>query len=169
AAHTKPAGLWQEDIKTHGLRPVPQQRSQRSGAVGRRGHLVAVAAQRMGQRAAYRLIIVDYEDPHPASITHVPLPAFRSASVASGHALLGVHERGHQLLGADTERAGGHREGGGRPRRVRAPWGGPPPQRTADAPPLPPGPCGGAPPGPPPLRSRRGPAAPRRTWRRPAF
>jgi hypothetical protein len=26
----------------------------------------------VGQRAAYRLVIVDYEDPHPASIAHVP-------------------------------------------------------------------------------------------------
>jgi hypothetical protein len=26
----------------------------------------------VGQRAAYRLLIVDYEHPHPASIAHVP-------------------------------------------------------------------------------------------------
>jgi hypothetical protein len=28
--------------------------------------------QRVSQRTAYRLVIVDYEDPHPASIAHVP-------------------------------------------------------------------------------------------------
>jgi hypothetical protein len=52
--------------------PVPPQHGQRSGAVGGRGHLVAVTVQRVGQRAAHRLVIVDYEDPHPASIAHVP-------------------------------------------------------------------------------------------------
>jgi hypothetical protein len=51
--------------------PVPQQHGQRGGAVGRRGHLVAVALQRVSQRAAYRLVIVYYEHPHPASIAHV--------------------------------------------------------------------------------------------------
>ena len=54
------------------LMPVPQQHGQRGGAISRRGHLVAVAVQRVGQRAAYRLLIIDDEHPHPASIAHVP-------------------------------------------------------------------------------------------------
>jgi hypothetical protein len=51
--------------------PESKQRGQRRGAVGRRGHLVAVTVQRMGQSASYRLVIIDYEDPHPASIAHL--------------------------------------------------------------------------------------------------
>ena len=91
--------------------PVLQQQRQRGGAVGRRGHLVAIAVQRMGQRAAYRLVIIDYEDPHPASIAHVRKPTFRVESVTGGQAQLGVRERGRELLGADAESVGGRREG----------------------------------------------------------
>jgi hypothetical protein len=52
--------------------PVRQQHGQRGGAVARRGHVVAVTMQRMSQRAAHRLVIVDHEHPHQASIAHVP-------------------------------------------------------------------------------------------------
>ena len=71
AAHLEPARLRHEDVEHDSLMPVPQQRGQRGDAVGRRGHLVAVTLQRVGQCAAYRLLIVDYEHPHPASIAHV--------------------------------------------------------------------------------------------------
>ena len=72
AAHLEPARLGHEDVEHDGIMPEPQQRGQRGGAVARRGYFVAVTVQRMGQRAAYRLVIVDHEDPHQASIAHLP-------------------------------------------------------------------------------------------------
>ena len=70
AAHVEPARLGHEDVEHDGVMPELQQLGQRGGAVARRGHLVAVTVQRMSQRAAHSLVIVDHEDPHQASIAH---------------------------------------------------------------------------------------------------
>ena len=61
-----------EDVEHDGLMPASQQHGQRGGAVGRRGHLVAVTVQRMSQRAAYGFIVIDHEDPHGVSMAHLP-------------------------------------------------------------------------------------------------
>src|SRR2546430_6559786 len=69
-SHVETARLRHENVEHDGIMPVPQQRGQRAGAVARRGHVVAVTVQRMGQGVAYRLVVVDHEHPHQRSEEH---------------------------------------------------------------------------------------------------